>query len=218
MSHGNANPKTASSTLYANVNYDVPNARRSAYPKLKQLFRRRAIMQTYSSYLIPWAKAQEIKEGIDRINQDADGFPLPAHLQVRYSIFKYDEKESGKALEASARDALVRMMGDMKAKLHSKVQSLYLEEEQDVKDPIASAKVAARKLTNTVRDARALALMFGLTDDLDTAFLGYEAYIEARKEEIKDYEETAKVVDEIEEGSFVVMEEKTPDPEPANVS
>ncbi len=193
---------------YGNINYDVPNERRSAYPKLRKLFRRTAIMQTYSSYLIPWGKAQSVKEGIDRINQDKDGFPIANHLQVRYSIFKYDERESGKALEASARDALVRLMGEMKSKLHSKVQSLFLEEESDVKDPIATAKVAARKLTNTVRDARALALMFGLTDDLDTAFLGYEAYIEAKKEEIKDYEAAAKVVDDIEKDAFVVMEEK----------
>jgi hypothetical protein len=195
---------------YGNINYDVPNERRSAYPKLRNLFRRTAIMQTYSSYLIPWGKAQAVKEGIDQINQDEDGFPLPVHLQVRYSIFKYDERESGKALEASARDALVRMMGEMKTKLHAKIQSLFLEEEnEDVKDPIATAKVAARKLSNTVRDARALALMFGLTDDLDTAFLGYEAYIEAKKEEIKDYEEASKVVDDVEKDAFVVMEEST---------
>jgi len=209
--HGNVNVSINKSMDYGNVSYDVPNENRAAYPKLRKLFRRVAIMQTYSSYLIPWGKAQAVKEGIDRINQDADGFPISGCLQVRYSIFKYDERESGKALAASARDALVRMMGDMKSKLHAKVSSLFLEENDDkVKDPIATAKVAARKLSNTVRDARALALMFGLTDDLDTAFLGYEAYIEAKKEEIKDYETTAKVIDDIEADAFVEM--SLPDP------
>jgi hypothetical protein len=191
---------------YGNINYDVPQERRTAYSKLRALFRRSAIMQTYSSYLIPWGKAKEIRDGIDRINCDSDGLPLPTHLHVRYSIFKYDEKESGKALEQSAHDALMRMMRSMKEKLNTKVQALFTEEDlEDGKDPVASAKVAARKLTNTVRDARALALMFNLTDNLDAAFLGYEAWIEAKKAEIKDYEEAAKVVVDIEEDSNTLL-------------
>lgn len=189
---------------YGNINYDVPNTKRSHYAKLRSLFRRKAIMQTYSCYLFPWGNYDEIKAGLDRINSDEDGFPLPQSLQVRYSVFKYDEKVSGKALQQSAEAALRRQMASMKQKLGEKIMGMFAEDE-DSKDPVSSAKVAARKASATLRDARALALMFNLTDNLEAGFLAYEAYIERRKEEIEDFETAAKVTDEIEEAEGLVV-------------
>lgn len=174
------------------INYDVPVERRSAYSKLRALFRRKAIMQTASSYLFPWAIAGDIKKGIDKINQDEDGIQLPSHLQVRYSIFKYDEKESGKAIEESAKAALGRMLRNMKETVNKRVQSLFTGENADeVKDPLASAKAACNRAKATLRDARALALMFNLTDSLEAGFLSYEAFIEAKRDDITDFEKSS---------------------------
>lgn len=179
------------SICYGNCNYDVPVERRSAYSKLRTLFKGQAIMQTHSSYLFPWGIAQKIEKGIQEINTDKDGFLLPPHLQVKYSIFKYDEKVSGKAIEQSAKDALGRMLRNMKESLNKKVQALFTEENiEDVKDPLATAKAASRRASGTLRDARALALMFNLTDSMEAAFLTYEAIIEAKKEDIKSWEES----------------------------
>lgn len=174
---------------YGNINYDVPVESRSAYSKLRALFRRKAIMQTASSYLFPWAIADELKKGIDKINQDQYGSPLPAHRQVRYSIFKYDEKESGKAIEESAKEALGRMLRNMKETVNKRVHSLFTGENQEnVKDPLSSAKSACNRANATLRDARALALMFNLTDNLEAGFLAYEAFIEAKKEDIDEWQ------------------------------
>lgn len=177
---------------YGNINYDVPVDRRSAYSKLRSLFKRKAIMQTASSYLFPWGIAQDIESGIEAINKDKDGFPLPDRLKVKYSIFKYDEVVSGQAIEQSAKDALGRMLRNMKETVNKRVHSLFTEENADeVKDPLASAKVATNRARATLRDARALALMFNLTDALEAGFLAYEAFIEAKRDDIKDWEESA---------------------------
>lgn len=179
-------------TETGSINFDVPVARRSAYSKLRALFRRKAIMQTASSYLFPWGIAQSIKDGLDKINQDKDGNPLPSNLHVRYSIFKYDEKESGKAIEQSAKDALGRMLKGMKEQVNKKVHALFTEETAtEDKDPITTARASVAKARNTLRDARALALMFNLTDQLEAGFLAYEAFIEAKKEDIGEWEKAS---------------------------
>lgn len=179
------------SMSYGNINYDVPVERRSAYSKLRSLFRRKAIMQTASSYLFPWGIAADIEKGIKKINSDEDGLPLPAHLQVKYSIFKYDEKVSGAAIEQSAKDALGRMLRNMKETVNKRVHCLFTGEgSDDVKDPLASAKVATNRARAALRDARALALMFNLTDSLEAGFLTYEALIEAKREDIKSWEKS----------------------------
>jgi hypothetical protein len=173
------------------INYDVPVTRRSVYSKLRALFRRQAIMQTASSYLFPWAIAEEVEKGLKQINSDKDGLPLPSHMQVTYSIFKYDEKISGKAIEQSARDALGRMLRNMKETVNKRVQSLFTgDNADDVKDPLASAKVATNRARATLRDARALSLMFALTDQLEAGFLAYEAFIEAKRDDITDFEKS----------------------------
>lgn len=178
---------------FGNINYDVPVDRRSTYSQLRALFRRKAIMQTASSYLFPWGMAKDIMEGIDKINKDKDGVDLPTTQKVRYSIFKYDEKTSGKAIEQSIHDALARMLRAAKENVNKKVHSLFTEEEAE-KDPLASAKVSCNKARATLRDARALALIFNMTDNLDAAFLAYEAWVEAKKEAITDWETSAKGV------------------------
>lgn len=176
---------------YGNINYDVPVTRRSAYSKLRTLFRRKAIMQTASSYLFPWSIASDIEKGIKALNCDEDGTPLPHHQQITYSIFKYDEEVSGKAIEQSAQDALGRMLRQMKETVNKRVQSLFTGEgAEDVKDPLASAKVATTRARATLRDARALALMFNLTDSLEAGFLAYEAFIEAKRDDIDDFEKS----------------------------
>ena len=177
---------------YGNINYDVPVDRRSAYSKLRSLFKRKALMQTASSYLFPWGIAQDIEKGIEAINKDKDGLPLPPRLCVKYSIFKYDEVVSGQAIEQSAKDALGRMLRNMKETVNKRVHSLFTEENADeVKDPLASAKVATTRARATLRDARALALMFNFTDHLEAGFLAYEAFIEAKREDITAWEKSA---------------------------
>lgn len=174
---------------YGNINYDVPQKRKQAYAKLRSLFRRSALMQTASSYLFPWGMAKQIEQGIQKINTDEDGMPLPDDIQVKYSIFKYDEKTSGKAIQQSAEDALQRMLANMKETVNKRVHSLFLEEtESDVKDPLVSAKAATNRAESLLRDAKALALVFNLTDNMEAAFLAYEAYIMKRKDAITDWE------------------------------
>jgi hypothetical protein len=165
-------------------------------------------MQTASSYLFPWGRAQYVLDGLDQINKDTDGTPLPERLKVRYSIFKYDETVSGAALEQSARDALGRMLRNMKEFVNDRVMQLFSEEEEDLgsKDPVITARAACKKAQDTLRDARALSLMFALSDRLEAGFLAYDACIERKRMDIQSYEdavlmeEANTVQQEVEDG------------------
>lgn len=203
---------------YANINYDVPMERRSAYSKLRALFRRKAIMQTASSYLFPWGIAQQIQDGLETINKDSDGLPLPARLHVRYSIFKYDDEVSGAALEQSARDALARMLRHMKETVNKKVHELRAAgllddhpDDKDGKDPFKTARASCAKARATARDCRALALAFNLMDDMEVGTLAFEAWIEVKRNLINDLEEEADALKKTEEGENVTPLEKFKD-------
>ena len=165
------------------------------YSKLRRLFKRTAIMQTASSYLFPWGMAKEIEEGIQQMNKDVDGFPLPKHLQIKYNIFKYDEKVSGDALMKSAEMALRKQLRSMKELINRKLMKLHEDEGTDDGD-LKSAKVSCRRASNLAKDMKALALIFNLTDQIEPAILAYEAFIMAKKEEIQDWEEAAQAIEE----------------------
>jgi len=171
-------------------------------------------MQTASSYLFPWGIAMDIQEGVEAINKDSDGFALPPHLHVRYSIFKYDDAVSGAALEQSAKDALARMMRNVKEVVNKKVHDLragmFLEEEKidDGKDPFRTARSNCAKARATARDCRQLALMFNLTDQLEAGFLAFEAWIETKKLLVNELEAQADELTKIESGENVTQLDK----------
>jgi len=197
---------------FGSISYDVPVHMRKQYSRLRALFKGQAIMQTASSYLFPWGLAQKIEEGLQRINSDEDGFPRPQRDQIAYCIFKYDEEVSGAALLKSAEDALRRQMRRMKSQINDKMMKLFAEEGESEHN-LKSAKVTCRRASSTLQDLRKLALVFDLTNNMDAGFLAYEAFIEHKKEEIKDWEEAAKAVEEDEEDalnkSFTVPKDDT---------
>jgi hypothetical protein len=167
-------------------------------------------MQTASSYLFHWGIAQQIQEGVEAINKDPDGFDLPQRLHVRYSIFKYDDTVSGDALEQSTRDALARMLRQMKEVVNKKVHELRAghlleehEKDQNAKDPFKNARASCAKARATARDCRMLALAFNLTDELEAGFLAYEAWIEVKKNLVNELETEAEELQKVEEGENV---------------
>ena len=173
------------------ITYDVPTHMRKLYPALRALFKRRALMQTQSAYLFPWGMAQEIEEGMQQINTH-EGFPRNAPDQIRYAIFKYDEKVSGQALTESCRDALRKQISRMKENIHKKLIDIEkIEagedvqdrngEDVDVDDAVRTAKVACRRGKSILKDMQAIAMIFDLTDDMDAAFINYEVWIEEKK-------------------------------------
>lgn len=176
----------AEKVLWGNINYDVPLKNRGAYAKLRKLFKRKAIMQTASSYLFPWGMADKIENGIKKINTDSDGFPIPVSKQVKYRIFKYDEEISGDELKQSAQGAMSLTLANAKDQINTLVASLKNDEHENVMDPIKSARVACRRAINKLRDARALALLFNLTGDMNAGFVAYEAYVMAKRAEVDE--------------------------------
>jgi hypothetical protein len=184
--------------LIGSVNYDVPCCNRSAYPKLRALLKRRAIMQTMSSYLIPWGMARDIEEGIARINTGSDGLLIPQTHQIRYKLFKYDEEVSGAELIRSAQEGLDRMLANAKNAVSKMVSELTFDTSES-KDPVKTAKGSCRRFRQTLRDARALSLLFNLSNNLNAAFLAHEAWIMAKMNEINDWVDenySVKIVDE----------------------
>ena len=171
-------------TLFGSLSYDVPIKNRGAYAKLRALFKRKSTMLTASSYLFPWGMAKIIEDGITKINTGPDGFPIQAHLQVKYRLFKFDEEVSGDELRNSADSALQLTLANAKDQVNKLVSSLKNDEHDNVKDVIKSAKVSCRRAISKLRDARAIALLFNMTGDLNAGFLAYEAYVMAKRAEI----------------------------------
>lgn len=216
---------------YGSISYDVPDHMRKQYQSLRKLFKRRAIMQTMSAYLFPWSMAQEIENGLTAINTH-DGSLRPLHDQVRFSMFKYDEEVSGKALAESAKESLRKTMSRTKTLIFEKLQKLQEEQVID-EDEIKSVRVACRKADNTLQDMQALALLFNLTDDMDVAFVAYAAWVESQREKLNAIEAEldrvnlekaqaeakalaeAEAAKKAETSSVQVVEEVTPTPPPA---
>lgn len=182
---------------FGSLNYDVPRVNRPAYAKIKRLLRRKAIMQTMSSYLFPWGMAPQIEEGLHRINLGADGLPLPPSHQVRFKIFKYDEEVSGQALHKSAKVALDNMLTNAKECVNRLIGELVYDTSDSV-DPVRTAKGSCRRFRQTLRDARMLALVFNLTSNMNAGFLAYEAWIIAKRQEVQDWIEQNQAVEVIE--------------------
>lgn len=181
---------------YGALSYDVPRVNRPAYAKIKALLKRKAIMQTMSSYLFPWGLAPGLEEGLHRINLGADGLPLPLSHQVRFKIFKYDEEVSGQALKESAQCALDNMLTNAKTCVNKLIGEL-IDDNSESSDPVRTAKGSCRRFRQTLRDAKALALLFNLTGNMNAGFLAYEAWVMAKRQEIQTWVEENQVVEVI---------------------
>src|SRR5271169_6557129 len=120
-SYFNTTLKLGENKMYGSIAYDVPQHRRNLYSKIRSQFRRQAIMQTWSQYLIPWGKAEALVNVIKGCNMDKDGTPLPVRDHVRYSLFKFDSEVSGPALMESAKEALRKLISTAKSQLNIKI-------------------------------------------------------------------------------------------------
>ena len=194
---------------FGSLSYDVPRVNRSAYQKIKRLLRRKAIMQTMSSYLFPWGMATELEEGLHRINLGPNGLPLPPSHQVRFKIFKYDEEVSGQALRKSAQVALDNMLTNAKECVNRLVGEL-IHDTSGSPDPVRTAKGSCRRGRQTLKDARLLALVFNLTSSMNAGFLAYEAWIIAKRQEIQDWIEQNQAVEVIEDSEGEVATDAEP--------
>lgn len=170
---------------YGNLNYDVPQHRRNLYTRIRKKFRSVAIMQTWSSYLIPWGLAKELSDVIEACNKDSDGLPLPTHDHVRFAVFKYDDKVSGADLERSAKESLQRMVSAAKKTLNEKVNALQSGETED-DDPLGSAAAAAGKAKRVLEDVRNIVLLFNLSDDINLGLIAFAEFIETKRKLIKE--------------------------------
>lgn len=198
-------------TQWGSLNYDVPRVNRPAYTKIKALLKRKAIMQTMSSYLFPWGMAPEIEEGLHRINLGQDGLPLPPSHQIRFVIFKYDEEVSGQALRESAQVALDNMLTNAKDCVNKLIGELVFDNSES-SDPLRTAKGSCRRFRQTLRDAKALAMLFNLTGNMNAGFLAYEAWIIAKRDEITHWVDVHQTVELIE---LEIPEDEVENLEPA---
>jgi hypothetical protein len=180
---------------FGNLNYDIPNHRKSLYKRLRDKTRQKALMLTWSCYLIPWGMCEEVSKIIDKFNQDKDGTLLPAKDRVKFNIFKYDEVVSGQNLANVAGEAMAKMISRTKSTLIDKVQKALEGEVEDPDgsdDAFTTARAAAAKARKTLEDVQALTLLFGLTDQMEAGLVAFTGFIEAQYEHIKAAQERIK--------------------------
>lgn len=179
---------------YGMVVYDIPQGNQNLYQRIWRRIRRNAIRINLSVYLIPW--------GYRAIMQDIIEDAMEATGQkATFSILKYD-KESQDEVEALAREQLNREVVDTMKRLQVKAQE-YLEQ----------GKELPKRYLNTVNErlesAKALSVIFGLTQDLNVSMKAaldvfnaqmdlLNAQVEERKErEAEQSESSVGIVEKV---------------------
>lgn len=179
---------------YGVLVYDVPLTQRSLYNKLRKKIRKYGIPMTWSVYLIPWGERELVQGILDSIEATKPGV-------VSSAIIKFDAAEE-KKLARSAQDGLSLMIKNAKELMmkrltkaeenHNKILE-QLEQAKKAKtvadDAIEQAKTqiksqylfdhkkAVKHAEDTLLDAKRLALVFNLSDQLEVGFAAMEEMV-----------------------------------------
>jgi hypothetical protein len=174
--------------------YDVPLTQRSLYNRLRKKIRKYGIPMTWSVYLIPWGERSMIQSILDGIESDRPNV-------VSSKIIKFDPAEE-KKLERAASDGLNLIIRNAKELMMKRLQKAeenqnrileQLEESKRTKtvaeDAIEQAKAevknqyrfehkkAVRHAEDTLLDAKRLALIFNLSDQLEVGLAAMETMV-----------------------------------------
>lgn len=179
---------------YGVLVYDVPLTQRSLYNKLRKRIRKYGIPMTWSVYLIPWGERDVVQGILDGIESQKPGI-------VSSKIIKFDTFEE-KKLAAAAHDGLNHIIKNAKELMMKRLEKaeenqnkIMAQLEQSKKnktvaeDAIEQAKTevknqylyehkkAVKLAEDALIDARRLALIFNLSDQIEVGMAAMETLI-----------------------------------------
>lgn len=186
---------------YGVIVYDVPLSRKSVYNKLRQRLGRLSVQMTWSVYLTPLHYKDQVLNILKELDEDED-----AKQRIMYRFLKFDAIEQDQ-LDALVQEQFEASMKKVKDTLYEglgKAEAALIEGQIDVRDWADARRGSCTKAMKKVKEARRLALLFEVTEVMETAFASLEKLIEAKREEVK--EELKKEKEKAEEAAEVTTE------------
>lgn len=200
---------------YGVLVYDVPITQRSLYNKLRKKIRRHGIPMTQSVYLIPWGSRAAVQAVLDGLNSEKPNV-------LSSSIIKFDQAEEKKLVQ-KAQDGLNTMIRNAKELMmkrltkaeveHKRIMDqLEINEKGKQVDPktmeqakaevknqfLFDFKKAVKHAEDSLTGARALALAFNLSDQMDIGFAAMEEMVHHKWALIGIKSSDVKVEEEVE--------------------
>lgn len=155
---------------YGVLVYDVPSDHMRLYHRLHRKISRQAIRVNLSVYLFPWG----LREGLERIVAEAhEG--IYGRANVKY--LKFDASQEAELL-ALAKESLRREVIEIGQRLRA-----FLEEARNSNIDTSGREYRTSKKLD---DAEALAVLFGISQDIEDALKSARAVLQAKKEMIKE--------------------------------
>jgi CRISPR-associated endonuclease Cas2 len=148
---------------YGILIYDVPTANQSLYHRLQTRIRRRAIRLNLSVYLFIWS----YKESLEKIVEEAKK-EVPGQSAVVF-VAKFDN-ESREELRRQAKESLIRDVRGLGTRVLKAVEKAQKKAAEESKIFTRLESTYTDNIKKRLEEAKALAMLFGLTHDVEHAF------------------------------------------------
>jgi len=155
---------------YGILVYDVPNGHQSLYNKLYRAIRRLAIRVNLSVYLFQWG----LKEKLEQIVAEAE---YETGNRAAVFVLPFDNRSVDKVRRLAA-SALKQQVDEL-------VKRLYKKEAEKKEDGGVSLRYV-RDGKERLKEINGLAVLYGLTKDIEVALTAALRLFEEREEQVKE--------------------------------
>ena len=174
------------SSEYGVLIYDVPQDCPELYDKIYSKIRGRAIRINYSVYLLLWGMRNDLEKLIDEAQQEAGQYAV-------VNFVKFDASEEV-SIRRMAKESMCIEIKRIAKRLLDAVKRAKEKEESETSGTVHISEGYAWKIENRLKEAKALALLFGLTRDIQHVFEATQKLFAAEMEKIlAEREEYAKI-------------------------
>lgn len=186
------------------LQYDVPLTQRSLYNKLRKRVRGIGLPMTASCYLIPWAARSSVQAILDELESEKPGVLESCIVKFDDSEEKVLLEKANRALslmvrktkemvikkleaaEKEQKEAITKY-GELIARKEKAPQTVATSMEDLVKyKGIAeglyesAVKQSLKKAENALKEARKLAVVFNMTNNMEAAFLALDGFVQQK--------------------------------------
>ena len=188
---------------YGVLVYDVPLTERSLYNKLRKRIRKYGVPMTWSVYLIPWGERTVIQGILDSVKNTVSKNGTKSGA-INSRIIKFDPAEESQLVRAAqdglnlilknAKELMMKRLEKAEQNLKKIVEQLEMAKKNKTvpDDAVDQAlaevknqytyehKKAVRKAEDSLLDAKRLALIFNLSDQLEVGLAAMEEMVRAK--------------------------------------
>lgn len=190
---------------YGCLQYDCPLKQRSLYNKLRKRIRGIALPMTSSVYLIPWGARESVRAILDELESEKPNV-------LESDIIKFDDSEEKKLVEKAQRslNKMIRQTKELVIKKleaaellqkesvtkydellakHKRGESVGtsvadLEKYKGLANDLFEVEVKKRlkRAETTLKEARKLAVIFNMTNNMEAAFEALDGFVKQKWE------------------------------------